>query len=149
MVLFGGKWDFWCEYLFTERNHEQRCQASASRSGASARLATIVENAPQLWSSAFTEPGGCCVAWCARAETFRLKRYGQSCHACNLCTNIFEWVSKVHQGFILLDNHNLSVTKGKIFCLPTMQISKVFSDTFFAFSTDTAWCSNKHRDVVN
>jgi hypothetical protein len=150
MSLFGGKWDFWCEYLFTERNHEQRRRsASASRSGASARLATMAENAPQFCSSPFTEPGGCCMAWCARAETLRLKRYGQSCHACNLCTNIFEWVSKVHQGFILLDNHNLSVTRGKKICLPTVQISKVFSDTFAAFSTDTAWCSNKHRDVVN
>jgi hypothetical protein len=109
----------------------------------------MVEKAPQLWSSAFTEPSGCCMAWCARAETLRFKRYGQSCHACNLCTNIFEWVSKVHQGFILLDNHNLSVTKGKKICFPIVQISNVFSDTFSAFSTDTAWCSNKPRDVVN
>lgn len=42
----GMGWRKVYEYLCTERNHEwRRCQASASRSRASARVATMVENA--------------------------------------------------------------------------------------------------------
>ncbi len=84
----------------------------------------------KLWSSAFIQPDSCCMASCARTETSCLNTNGQSRHTCNLYTDIFEWVSKVHQSFVLLDNHNLSVPRTKLFVFrqhKSLRISQIHS----------------------